>query len=75
MRHRIMRAMDRQHGRFYTNIVAMLLESAALYGVISLIFLVLYSIGNTAALLFLPLLVQVQVRIKNVYHSIVKNRR
>ncbi|PPQ80602.1 hypothetical protein CVT25_001564 [Psilocybe cyanescens] len=60
MRHKIMKAMDRHHGKTYTNIVSMVLESAVIYGVISFIFLVLYTKGNTAALLFIPLLTQVQ---------------
>lgn len=61
MRHQVMKIIDRSHGKTYTNIVSMILESAAIYGVISFIFLVLYIKGNTAALLFIPLLTQVQV--------------
>uniref|UniRef100_A0A8H7XJQ7 Uncharacterized protein n=1 Tax=Psilocybe cubensis TaxID=181762 RepID=A0A8H7XJQ7_PSICU len=60
MRHKVMKIIDRSHGKTYTNIVTMLLESAAIYGVVSFIFLVLYIKGNTAALLFIPLLTQVQ---------------
>jgi hypothetical protein len=63
MRYKIANALGSRHGETYTNIAAMILESAAPYGIISLIFLVLYTIKNTAALLFIPLLVQVQVGI------------
>ena len=61
MRYKIAKALGSRHGETYTNIAAMILESAAPYGIISLIFLVLYTTHNTAALLFIPLLVQVQV--------------
>jgi hypothetical protein len=61
MRHKIVKALGSRHGKTYTNIAAMILESATPYGIISFIFLVLYTTNNTAALLFIPLLVQVQV--------------
>ena len=61
MRYKITRALGARHGETYANIASMILESAALYGIVSFIFLVLYTIKNTAALLFIPLLIQVQV--------------
>ena len=61
MRHKIASTLGSRHGETYTNIAAMILESATPYGIISFIFLVLYTTNNTAALLFIPLLVQVQV--------------
>lgn len=61
MRHKINSALgSSRHGDTYSNVAAMILESAIPYGIVSFIFLVLYSMQNTAALLFIPLLVQVQ---------------
>lgn len=61
MRYKITKALGSRHGRTYTSVVSMLLESAVPYGIISIIFLVLYTLQSTAALLFIPLLTQVQV--------------
>ena len=61
MRHKITSTLGAQYGKTYTGIATMVLESALPYGLVSLIFIVLYSIQNIANLLFLPLLVQVQV--------------
>ena len=53
--------MAREHLAMYTGISAMLIESALPYAVVSLILIVLYARGNTAEILFIPLLPQVQV--------------
>jgi len=58
MRHKISKALGSQHGRTYTHVATMLLESAAPYGIISFIFIVLYGKNNIAANLFIPLWVQ-----------------
>ncbi|KAF9524169.1 hypothetical protein CPB83DRAFT_798319 [Crepidotus variabilis] len=60
MRSQIANALGSRHGDTYTHVAAMILESAAPFGIISLIFLVLYSSKNTAALLFVPLLAQTE---------------
>ncbi|KAF9045148.1 hypothetical protein BJ165DRAFT_1475657 [Panaeolus papilionaceus] len=60
MRYKITKALGSRHGETYTNIATMILESATPYGIVSFIFLVLYSMQNTAALLFIPLYIQVQ---------------
>ncbi|KJA26457.1 hypothetical protein HYPSUDRAFT_36170 [Hypholoma sublateritium FD-334 SS-4] len=62
MRYKITKALGSRHGRTYTSVVSMLLESAVPYGIISIIFLVLYTLRSTAALLFIPLLTQIQVQ-------------
>ncbi|KIK54828.1 hypothetical protein GYMLUDRAFT_176591, partial [Collybiopsis luxurians FD-317 M1] len=46
----------------YNAIVAMLVESSALYSVFSLLFLGTYAAGNNASTVFLPILAQTQVR-------------
>jgi hypothetical protein len=60
MRHKITKALGARHGETYTSIATMILESATPYGIVSFIFLVLYAMQNTAALLFIPLYIQVQ---------------
>jgi len=47
----------------YMPIVAMLVESSALYAVFSLLFIGTYASGSGAAVVFLPILSQAQVRI------------
>jgi hypothetical protein len=54
-------ALGPQHGRTYTHIATMLVESAIPYAVISFIFIVLYAKKNTTANLFIPLWVQAAV--------------
>lgn len=60
MRYRINKTLGSEYTRLYTTIAVMLFESALPYGLISLVFLILYGSGNIAASLFLPLLVQVE---------------
>ncbi|PCH37197.1 hypothetical protein WOLCODRAFT_83693 [Wolfiporia cocos MD-104 SS10] len=48
------------HGKMYTNIAAIIIESALPYGLVSFIFIVLYAMRNTGENLFIPLLAQVQ---------------
>lgn len=63
MRYKITSTLGAQYGKTYTGIATMVLESALPLGLVSLVFIVLYSIHNTAELLLLVLLVQVQVRL------------
>ncbi|KAI0362158.1 hypothetical protein OH77DRAFT_1441428 [Trametes cingulata] len=60
IRHKIVSSLGPQYGKDYSSIAAMILESALPYGVVSLIFIVLYGLHNTAENLFIPLLVQVE---------------
>jgi len=53
--------MGDTHGREYTSIAAMLVESALPTALVSLVLIALYAQGNTAMTLFFPLLPQVQV--------------
>lgn len=61
MRHQIVRSLGTEHGKMYTGVAAMVLESGLIYGIISFIFVILYGIGNTAAALFIPLFSQIEV--------------
>lgn len=70
MRHKIVQSLPSHHGKSYTNIIAMILESATPYGIVSFVFLVPYARGDTAALLFIPLYTQVQVHSIN---SLIRN--
>ncbi|KAF8960225.1 hypothetical protein BDZ97DRAFT_1834589 [Flammula alnicola] len=60
MRREITKVLGPHHGKAYTGIAAMMLETAAPYGIFSFIFIVLYAKKNTAANLFIPLLSQVE---------------
>lgn len=61
MRHQIKNALGTEQAQLYTTIAVMLFESALPYGLISLVFVILYGTGNAAASVFLPLLIQVEV--------------
>lgn len=62
VRHRITSALGSEHGRLYTHICAMLVESAALYSIWGLIVLVAYTKNATAVLnIFVMALSQIQV--------------
>ncbi|KIJ44347.1 hypothetical protein M422DRAFT_30489 [Sphaerobolus stellatus SS14] len=60
MRHKMTAALGKQHAQTYGTVATMLLESAAPYALISFIFIILYGIGNVAAILLIPLLVQAE---------------
>ena len=62
IRRKIMKTLGAEHGELYMGAAAMLMESGLPYGIISLIFVVLYGINNTAAILFIPLTSQLEVR-------------
>ncbi|KZT01789.1 uncharacterized protein LAESUDRAFT_450793 [Laetiporus sulphureus 93-53] len=51
--------LGQAHGKTYAGIAAMVLESALPYSTISIVFIILYGLQNTAADLFIPLLLQV----------------
>jgi hypothetical protein len=55
------------HAHVYTSIAAMIVESAAPYAILAFIFVVLYGIQNTAVMIFLPPLVQVEVRFNHIF--------
>lgn len=60
-RRRITRALGNLHGVHYTSIVAMIIESAALYSVFSLLLLVPFGLKSPISQIFLPCIGQVQV--------------
>lgn len=55
-------ALAPDHGRMYTSVVAMLIESAALYTVVGLLYIGTYATKNVAANVLVPVLGEVQVR-------------
>jgi len=59
-RKQLRETMGPSYGTMYTGVAAMLIESAVPYAIISFILIVLYGIGNTANVLFVPLYCQVQ---------------
>jgi len=61
MKYQLQKSFGSDYTRLYTTIATMILESALPYGLISFIFIVLYGTKNTAADLFIPLLIQVEV--------------
>lgn len=70
-RHRIVRALGRGFGTQYTSVVAMLVESAALYAVFSLLFLIPFGLQNQLANIMLQALGEIQVceLLKSVFLS------
>lgn len=62
-RHRIASALGSGHGSQYTSIVAMIVESAAIYSSFSIVFLVLFAIDNPVSSVFIIPLGEVQVRL------------
>lgn len=61
MRRQIRSAIGPEYGKMYSTAATILLESGLLYGLVSFIFVVLYGIENVAAILFIPLLSQLEV--------------
>lgn len=61
-RRRIVRALGPDHVSTYANIVSILVESASLYSVFALLFLVPFGLGNNLGNVFLQTVSQVQVR-------------
>lgn len=62
-RYRMRTVMGIQHTSTYANVVAILVESAALYSVFAILFIVPFGLGHPIGNLFLQVVSQVQVRI------------
>jgi len=60
-RNRIVSIMGPEYGTRYTSISAMVIESAALYSVVSIVYIVLFGIGNAVAQVFAQSLIQLQI--------------
>lgn len=60
-RKRIVSIMGPTYGTRYTSISAMVIESAALYSAVSIVYLVLFGIGNAVAQVLAQTLIQFQV--------------
>ncbi|KAG9310501.1 hypothetical protein JVU11DRAFT_9647 [Chiua virens] len=59
-RYRITSVMGPKYGSQYTSIAMMLIESAALYSIVSIAFVVLFAVGNAVSQVFLQSLIQFQ---------------
>ncbi|ESK90410.1 hypothetical protein Moror_13676 [Moniliophthora roreri MCA 2997] len=59
-RHRITKAMGSSHGSHYTSLMAMVVESAAIYSSFALAFLVPFAVNSPASQLFLQALSPIQ---------------
>lgn len=53
--------LGEDYGKTYTGVVAILIESAAPYAILGFVFIVLYGLQNSGAMLLLELFVQVEV--------------
>lgn len=62
LRRRLPSTMEHESKDLYANFEALLTESALIYGLVSLIFMVLYGLDNPGANLFTSLVVQLEVR-------------
>ena len=70
MQRTLRQVLGEDYARVYTKIVSMSVESALPYALVSFIFIILYGIQNSAYVLFLPILVQVQVSFCSL-HSLI----
>lgn len=61
MRRQLQVSMGASSGKAYISVVAMVIESALPFGILSIIFLVLFGRQDPTQNLFIPLLVQVEV--------------
>lgn len=62
MRRRIQKVVGAEYGKTYTGIASLVTESALPFAILSVILMALFAKGSTAQNLFVPLLVQVEVR-------------
>ena len=61
MRRRITATLGAEHARMYTSVAAMVVESAAVYSVTGLVFIICYARNSSVQNLILPILDQVVV--------------
>ena len=61
-RYHTVRVLGTAHGRQYLTIAAMIIESASLFSVMALIFLVTYAVNHPIQYVFAQVLSQIQVR-------------
>ncbi|KZT71134.1 hypothetical protein DAEQUDRAFT_138610 [Daedalea quercina L-15889] len=59
-RHRMRKLMGVQHTSTYANVIAILVESAALYSIFAILFIVPFGLGNPVGNIFLQVVNQVQ---------------
>lgn len=70
-RYRMHKIMGPHHTSTYSNIVAILVESAALYSVFAVLFIVPFGLGNPVGNIFLQVVNQVQVRVASENTSLI----
>ncbi len=61
-RQRIKSLLGNAHGSHYTSIAAMIVESAAMYSLFTLLFLIFFGLDHPMENIFLQVLSQIQVR-------------
>lgn len=58
---RVVAVLGLQHAKQYTSVIAIVIESAALYSLVSIVFLVLYGLNHPVQFVFLETLPQIEV--------------
>jgi len=67
MRRSVSQSLGSQHSKQYTSIVAMLIESAAMYSIAGLVYIICYGINSSAQQIFITILGEAQVRFNVLY--------
>jgi hypothetical protein len=68
-RQNVTAALGREHGRLYTHITAIIVESAMPNALLSFVFIILYATKNTAGYLIITPLLQIQASYRSDIHS------
>jgi hypothetical protein len=63
----ILEALPEEHARHYVSIAAIIVESAALYSVLALVFIITYAVNNPLNQVFLASASAAQVRMPNYF--------
>lgn len=66
LRKRLVTMLGKDHGKIYTSTASLIIEAALPFNILSIILLGLFGSEATAQSLFVPLLVQVEVRLITV---------
>ena len=64
MRRSVTMGLGSQHSKQYTSVVAMLIESAALYSITGIVYIICYGINTPAQQLFIVILGEAQVGVE-----------
>ena len=63
MKWKVARALGKQHAKEYIPVLAIIIESTALFALASIVFLVLTGLNHPAQQIILPMLPQIEVRL------------